>query len=140
MTLSEGALTGGVGCIPTCNVRVTDSLGSGDNTVDWSGSCVQRTENPSGTQDVDDDHQMTWLRQEDGQVVIDVYRKSDKKYDRWAITNCEGSTPLPGNQCGVAGGGCVSDFSTLGTSVCDVGTFTDLMSQDANQILFGAQG
>ncbi|OAL02121.1 hypothetical protein IQ06DRAFT_346715 [Phaeosphaeriaceae sp. SRC1lsM3a] len=117
MTLSEGALTGGVGCIPTCNVRVTDSLGSGDNTVDWSGSCVQRTENPSGTQDVDDDHQMTWLRQEDGQVVIDVYRKSDKKYDRWAITNCEGSTPLPGNQCGVAGGGC-----------------------DANQILFGAQG
>ncbi|KAH7412014.1 hypothetical protein DE146DRAFT_642006 [Phaeosphaeria sp. MPI-PUGE-AT-0046c] len=117
MTLSEGALAGGVGCIPTCNVRVVDSLGTGDETLDWTGSCVQKFENPRGTQDLDGDHQMTWLTQEDGQVVIDVYRKSDKKYDRWAISNCEGSTPLPGNQCGVAGGSC-----------------------DANQILFGAQG
>lgn len=97
-----------MGCIPTCDVRVTDSLGSGDNVVRWTGDCVQNFQNPSGTQGVDDDHQMTWLRQEDGQTVIDVYRKSDKKYDRWAITNCQGSTPLPGSQCSGAGGGCVS--------------------------------
>lgn len=71
---------------------------------------MQNYQEPGGTQDVDDDHQMTWLRQEDGQTVIDVYRKSDRKYDRWAITNCEGSTPIPGGQCGVAGGGCVSRF------------------------------
>jgi hypothetical protein len=58
----------------------------------------------------DDDHQMTWLTQEDGQVVIDVYRKSDKKYDRWAISNCKVPDSTGGSQCAPSGGGCVSDY------------------------------
>ncbi|KAL8919373.1 MAG: hypothetical protein Q9208_006826 [Pyrenodesmia sp. 3 TL-2023] len=42
---------------------------------------------------------MTWLREESGQVVIDVYRKSDKKYDRWAVNNCKSRDSSGGTHC-----------------------------------------
>ncbi|KAH7411541.1 hypothetical protein DE146DRAFT_784218 [Phaeosphaeria sp. MPI-PUGE-AT-0046c] len=114
---TPGGCTGGTGCcIPTCDVQVTDSLG-GSGVVRWSANCQANFANPMGTQDVDDDHQMTWLKQEDGQVVIDVFRKSDSKYDRWAISNCVPPDSTGGSQCAPSGGGC-----------------------DTNQILFGAQG
>lgn len=66
---------------------------------------------------------MTWLKQEDGQVVIDVYRKSDKKYDRWAISNCKPPDSTGGSQCAPSGGGCVS--SCFG--VLEIGYETDVL-------------
>lgn len=79
---------------------------------------------------------MTWLKQEDGQVVIDVFRKSDKKYDRWAISNCQPPDSTGGSQCAPSGGGCVS--SCPGPTRFDSVLMRRL--QDTNQILFGAQG
>jgi hypothetical protein len=69
---------------------------------------------------------MTWLKQEDGQVVIDVFRKSDKKYDRWAISNCKSPDSTGGSQCVPTGGGCVSfclDLPKIGarTDVLPIG-------------------
>lgn len=93
--------------MPTCNVDVEASLG-GSGVVRWTGTCLWNSDSPSGTQDFDDDHQMTWLRDESGQVVIDVYRKSDKKYDRWAVNNCKSPDTIGGSQCVPTGGGCVS--------------------------------
>jgi hypothetical protein len=105
---AAGGCTGSTGCcIPTCDVMVTDSLGGGDGVVRWTGTCQSNEQNPSGTQDVGDGHQMTWLRDESGQAVIDVFRKSDKKYDRWTIKGCS-SPGAGGSQCSPTGGGCVS--------------------------------
>jgi hypothetical protein len=66
---------------------------------------------------------MTWLRQEDGQVVIDVFRKSDKKYDRWAVSNCGVPDSTGGSQCAPSGGGCVSSCLDL----LDIGYSTDVL-------------
>jgi hypothetical protein len=113
MTMSEGGTpggcTGGTGCcIPTCNVDVTDSLGV-SGVVRWTGNCQARASAPSGTQDfADDNYQMTWFTDENGQSVIDVFRKSDKIYDRWAVTNCKVPDSTGGSQCAPSGGSCVS--------------------------------
>jgi hypothetical protein len=104
---AAGGCPGGC-CIPVCNVIVDgDSLGA-YGSAGFADTCKQRFDRKNdGTIDLNDDHQVTWLVQEDGQVVVDLYRKSDKKYNRWAISNCQLAT-TGGSQCAPSGGGCVS--------------------------------
>ncbi|RII22995.1 hypothetical protein CUC08_Gglean013145 [Alternaria sp. MG1] len=119
--ISDGGAAGGCPggcCIPACNVIVSDDSLGAYGSAAFADTCKQGFDRDNGeaTIDINDDHQVTWLHLEDGQVVVDIYRKSDKKYNRWAISNCQSAT-TGGSQCAPSGGGC-----------------------DATQILVEAQG
>ena len=112
MIISDGGAAGGCPggcCIPACNVIVSDDSLGAYGSAAFADTCKQGFDRDNGeaTIDINDDHQVTWLHLEDGQVVVDIYRKSDKKYNRWAISNCQLAT-TGGSQCAPSGGGCVS--------------------------------
>jgi len=62
-----------------------------------------------GNVDLDDDYQATWVYEQNGpgSVAIDLFRKSDKIYNRFEVSNCQLAS-IGGTQCAPADGGCVS--------------------------------
>ncbi|KAF5654567.1 hypothetical protein FHETE_11285 [Fusarium heterosporum] len=108
-TGTAAGCTGSSGCcIPSCLVNVSDFYGCNGN-VAFAGTCQQNYDNPSGTQDIGNDGcgdvQVTFLKDPSGNPAIDLYHKTDKKYDRYSFGNCQAPT-TGGGQCVPKGGGC----------------------------------
>ncbi|KAH6865559.1 hypothetical protein BKA58DRAFT_471524 [Alternaria rosae] len=111
ITVSDGGAAGGCPggcCIPACNVI---AFGEGDDlgafgTASFADTCKQNYDRKNGgTVDLGDDHQATWVYEGEDKVFLDVFRKSDKKYNRFEITNCQLAS-TGGSQCAPSGGGC----------------------------------
>ncbi|KAM0189316.1 hypothetical protein ACHAPA_007869 [Fusarium lateritium] len=116
-TGTASGCTGSTGCcIPSCLVNVSDFYGCNGN-VAFSGTCQWNYDNPKGTQDIGNDGcgdvQVTFLKDDSGNPAIDVYHKSDKKYDRYSFSNCKAPT-VGGSQCAPQGGGCDTNIILTG--------------------------
>ena len=98
-----------------------NAFGEGDDlgafgTASFLDTCKQNYDRKNGgTVDLGDDHQASWVYEGEDKVFLDVFRKSDKKYNRFEITNCQLAT-TGGSQCAPSGGGCVScERSSVGS-------------------------